>query len=55
MGYDVVLAAVNSIGYSRTTRLQAYTIKDPEKQTGETSSFFVNFAFSHRDIQKLIC
>lgn len=45
MGYDVVLAAVNSIGQSKPTRLQAYTIKDPEKQTGENFADSINIVY----------
>ncbi|EDX07912.1 GD11514 [Drosophila simulans] len=35
MGYNVFLIANNSKGRSNATILQVYTLKDPEKQTGE--------------------
>lgn len=35
MGYNVFLIAHNSKGRSNATILQVYTLKDPEKQTGE--------------------
>lgn len=37
MGYNVFLIAHNSKGRSNATILQVYTLKDPEKQTGELS------------------
>lgn len=40
MGYDIVLAATNKKGRSELTFLQAYTLKNPEKQTGK---YFENF------------
>lgn len=36
MGYNVFLIAHNSKGRSNATILQVYTLKDPEKQTGES-------------------
>lgn len=35
MGYDILVMAVNKKGKSGPVLLQAYTLKNPEKQTGE--------------------
>jgi len=43
MGYNVFLIAHNSKGRSNATILQVYTLKDPEKQTGE---------FNHRGVSE---
>lgn len=38
MGYEVHVMAVNKKGKSSAVLLQGYTVKSPEKQTGEKRS-----------------
>jgi hypothetical protein len=35
MGYDILVMALNKKGKSGPVILQGYTVKNPEKQTGE--------------------
>jgi hypothetical protein len=39
LGYDVVVVAYNKKGRSNPVVLQAFTVKHPEKQTGEIDFF----------------
>uniref|UniRef100_A0A182SE41 Fibronectin type-III domain-containing protein n=1 Tax=Anopheles maculatus TaxID=74869 RepID=A0A182SE41_9DIPT len=40
VGYDIILTAKNSKGSSDPTYLQAFTLKNPEKQTGKCVCVF---------------
>jgi hypothetical protein len=42
MGYDILVMATNKKGKSGPILLQAFTVKGPEKQTGECWSGFLN-------------
>lgn len=41
MEYVIILAAINKKGRSSLTELKAYTLKNPEKQTGASYSHFI--------------
>ena len=43
VGYNIILTAKNSKGSSDPTYLQAFTLKNPEKQTGKQWLIWVHF------------
>jgi hypothetical protein len=47
MGYDILVMALNKKGKSGPVILQGFTVKNPEKQTGKKTFFWV-CAFSNK-------
>lgn len=47
MNYDVVVMAVNKKGKSSPVMIQGYTVKSPEKQTGNHLTRFVTYSSSY--------
>lgn len=54
VGYNIYLSAKNSKGSSDLTYLQAFTVKNPEKQTGELSYYFLESSAVDSNYQKLL-
>lgn len=56
MSYDVLVMAVNKKGKSGPVMLQGYTLKSPEKQTGEANNYDdVAARFSFLSVRFLSC